>query len=56
MVIAGKKIHETLAGAVNACRRHLLFAAIFSFFVNLLYLTPTIYMLQVYNRVMPTNG
>ena len=56
MVIAGKKIHETLAGAVDACRRHLVFAAVFSFFVNLLYLTPTIYMLQVYNRVMPTNG
>ncbi|WP_443749215.1 type I secretion system permease/ATPase [Asticcacaulis solisilvae] len=56
MIIAGKTIHETLATAIKACRRHLLFAAFFSFFVNLLYLTQTIYMLQVYNRVMPTNG
>ncbi len=56
MIVAGKKIHETLATALRACRRHLGFAALFSFFVNLLYLTQTIYMLQVYNRVMPTNG
>ncbi len=56
MIVAGKKIHETLVDALKACRRHLVYAAIFSFFVNILYLTQTIYMLQVYNRVMPTNG
>ncbi len=56
MIVAGKKIHENLTTAVKGLRRHLAFAATFSFFVNLLYLTQTIYMLQVYNRVMPTNG
>jgi len=56
MIVAGKKIHESLAEALKGLRRHLGFAAAFSFFVNLLYLTQTIYMLQVYNRVMPTNG
>ena len=56
MIVAGKKIHETLVDALKACRRHLVYAAIFSFFVNILYLTQTLYMLQVYNRVMPTNG
>ncbi|MBL0946696.1 type I secretion system permease/ATPase [Brevundimonas sp.] len=47
---------EPLADAVKACRPHLVWAAIFSALVNLLYLTPTIYMLQVYDRVVPTGG
>lgn len=47
---------EPLAEALRACRTHLLWAAGFSALVNLLYLTPTIYMLQVYDRVVPTGG
>ncbi|MDP3377241.1 MAG: type I secretion system permease/ATPase [Brevundimonas sp.] len=47
---------EPLAEAIKACRPHLVWAAIFSALVNLLYLTPTIYMLQVYDRVVPTGG
>lgn len=43
-----------VAAAVRACRRHLVAAALFSATVNLLYLTPTIFMLQVYDRVVPT--
>lgn len=31
-------------------------AAIFSALVNILYIIPTIYMLQVYDRVVPTRG
>lgn len=31
-------------------------AAVFSAFLNLLYLAPTLYMLQVYDRVVPTRG
>lgn len=38
------------------CRRYLVAAAIFSAFVNLLYIAPTLYMLQVYDRVVPTQG
>lgn len=42
--------------AVALCRRHLLAAAGFSAAVNLLYIAPTLYMLQVYDRVVPTQG
>lgn len=42
--------------AVAACRKHFVNAAIFSAFLNLLYLAPTLYMLQVYDRVVPTRG
>lgn len=47
---------EPLAEALKACRTHFLWAAIFSALVNLLYLTPTLYMMQVYDRVVPTGG
>jgi PrtD family type I secretion system ABC transporter len=45
-----------LVEAIKACRPHLVWAAIFSALVNLLYLTPTLYMMQVYDRVVPTGG
>jgi len=47
---------EPLAEAVRACRPHLIWAAVFSALVNLLYLTPTLYMMQVYDRVVPTGS
>ena len=47
---------EPLAEALKACRSHFIWAAVFSALVNLLYLTPTIYMMQVYDRVVPTGG
>nr|WP_246328966.1 type I secretion system permease/ATPase [Brevundimonas lenta] len=47
---------EPLAEALRACKSHFLWAAIFSALVNLLYLTPTLYMMQVYDRVVPTGG
>lgn len=48
----GPGIREALA----ACRSVFVEAAIFSAFLNLLYLAPTLYMLQVYDRVIPANG
>ncbi|MEP9400195.1 type I secretion system permease/ATPase [Sphingomonas sp. VNH70] len=45
-----------LHDAVRRCRRHLWAAAGFSGLVNLLYLAPSIFMLQVYDRVVPTRG
>jgi ATP-binding cassette subfamily C protein len=48
--------NRALAEAVRACRRHLVAAALFSALINLLYLAPTLYMLQVYDRVVPTRG
>ncbi|HEU0066653.1 MAG TPA: type I secretion system permease/ATPase [Sphingomonas sp.] len=45
-----------LRTALDACRRHFMFAALFSGLINLLYLVPSIFMLQVYDRVVPTRG
>jgi len=42
--------------ALELCRRHFIAAAGFSALVNLLYIAPTLYMLQVYDRVVPTQG
>jgi ATP-binding cassette subfamily C protein len=56
MKIAGIELPPPLAEAVESCRPHLVAAAAFSFFLNLLFLTPAIYMLQVYDRVVATGG
>ena len=45
-----------LKAAINAVRRHLIYVALFSALLNLLMLAPTLYMLQVYDRVVPTHG
>lgn len=47
---------EPLFAALRRCRVHFIGAAVFSALVNLLYLTPTLYMMQVYDRVVPTAG
>jgi len=46
----------SLRTALAACRRYFVNAAVFSAALNLLYLAPTIYMLQVYDRAVPTRG
>jgi ATP-binding cassette subfamily C protein len=45
-----------LIAALRACKRHFVAAGAFSALLNLLYLAPTLYMLQVYDRVVPTQG
>jgi PrtD family type I secretion system ABC transporter len=50
------KVNPTLLAALTQCRAHFTNAALFSFFINLLNLAPTLYMLQVYSRVVPTGG
>jgi ATP-binding cassette subfamily C protein len=45
-----------LAGALKAARHHFWAAGLFSGLVNLLYLAPSLFMLQVYDRVVPTRG
>ena len=50
------RVANVLADAIRGCRRHLMFAALFSGLVNILYLVPSIFMLQVYDRVVPTRG
>ena len=56
MRLSVKGENRALAEAVRACRKHLIAAALFSALINLLYLAPTLYMLQVYDRVVPTRG
>lgn len=45
-----------LSKALRACRKHLIGVAWFSALVNVLYFTPVIYMMQVYERAIPTRG
>lgn len=54
--LIGVEVPETLAQALAQCRRHFVAAASFSLLINILYLAPTLYMLQVYDRVVPTGG
>lgn len=50
------KVPAPLEPGLMACRRHFALAAGFSALINILYLAPTIYMMQVYDRVVPTGG
>jgi PrtD family type I secretion system ABC transporter len=54
--LIGVEVPASLAGALRQCRRHFVAAAVFSLLINILYLAPTLYMLQVYDRVVPTAG
>lgn len=56
MRMFGIELPTVLEGPVRACREHLALAAILSALVNVLYLAPTIYMMQVYDRVVSTGG
>jgi ATP-binding cassette subfamily C protein len=40
----------------STIRSYLFYVALFSGLVNILYIVPTLYMLQVYDRVVPTSG
>ena len=48
--------NAAMLAALHACRRHFLYAFLFSALVNLLFIAPMLYMLQVYDRVIPTQG
>lgn len=56
MRMFGIELPPVLDGPVRACREHLRLAGILSALVNILYLAPTIYMMQVYDRVVATGG
>lgn len=47
---------DELRAALKASRNSFLFAGFFSLFINLLMLTPAIYMLQVYDRVLASSS
>src|SRR5947208_9318824 len=54
--LPGIELPRVLADALADCRQHFVAAAVFSLLINILYLAPTLYMLQVYDRVVPTAG
>src|SRR5438128_8274632 len=56
MKLPGLELPRVLSDALADCRQHFIGAAVFSFLINILYLAPTLYMLQVYDRVVPTAG
>lgn len=51
-----EQAHPAMNRLLQAVRQHLLWVALFSALANLLFLAPTIYMLQIYDRVVPTRG
>ena len=56
MKLFSMKLPEPMEKALKQCRSHFMLAIGFSALINLLYLAPTIYMMQVYDRVVPTGG
>src|SRR6476660_1132699 len=56
MKLPGLELPRVLSDALADCRQHFIGAAVFSFLINILFLAPTLYMLQVYDRVVPTAG
>jgi ATP-binding cassette subfamily C protein len=54
--LAGIILPPPIAEAIRACRPHFVAAGVFSLLINLLFLAPAIYMLQVYDRVVATGG
>ena len=71
MLKIGRKIHgsenlkathlqarpsKNLRGALRKCRSHVIGVSVFSGLLNLLFIVPMLYMLQVYDRVVPTRG
>ncbi len=51
-----KKNKSDLEKALNLCKGAFIWAAVFSMVINILQLVPTIYMLQLYDRVVPTGN
>jgi ATP-binding cassette subfamily C protein len=55
-LIAWSNSAPPLRQALEACRRHLAFTLLFSAAINLLFLAPALYMLQVYDRVLQSGS
>ena len=56
MRFLGLDLPPELASAGRACAEHLRLAFVLSALINILYLAPTIFMIQVYDRVVSTGG
>lgn len=51
-----RPLRSPLRAAISECRRHFTAIGVFSALLNLLYLAPTLYMLQVYGRALTSRG
>src|SRR5215218_4816668 len=51
-----KPLGTSFGAAVSACRGAFIGVALFSALINILYLTGSFYMLQVYDRVIPSRS
>lgn len=56
LTLAGIELPKPLAEAIRACGPHVAAAAGFTLLINILFLAPALYMLQVYDRVVATGG
>lgn len=56
MIPALASLPAALRHGIETCRRHFAYAMLFSALLNLLFIAPMLYMLQVYDRVIPTAG
>ncbi len=56
MASLNKNTHQELRAALNDCKQYFVYAGIFSAAVNILTLTPIIYMLSVYDRVVASGS
>ncbi len=56
MLLRSLNLPQAVRDAIAACRGDLKTLVLFSALINLLYLAPTIYMIQIYDRVVPTRG
>jgi ATP-binding cassette subfamily C protein len=54
MMMGTQPPSDVIRNALAACRRHFLYAFLFSALLNILLIAPMLYMLQVYDRVVPT--
>jgi PrtD family type I secretion system ABC transporter len=56
MKLLFRNLPAPMAEAIAKCSGFFASASLFSALINLLYLAPTLYMMQVYDRVVPTGG
>src|SRR5438132_13901467 len=56
MTYQGPKPRSELAAALKTCRKAFIGVALFSALLNVLYLTGSFYMLEVYDRVLPSRS
>ncbi|HEX9525446.1 MAG TPA: type I secretion system permease/ATPase [Reyranella sp.] len=56
MTRVAKNIRSELSAALAACRKAFIGVALFSALLNILYLTGSFYMLEVYDRVLPSRS